>query len=159
MRKGINIFLLILLVIFILSLCYSLYKNFSYNKELVEIKNDNNRLSNFIRTLNKEKDDLRNKINDFPALTSINIDRFKRKGMEDPENYIIKNLFDYRKIIPVEGTLGGTTDFYQSKTWILSKQWVYTEFSDGHFWGKMLLKYKFTNDNKIHWEILDYHLE
>ena len=159
MRKSINLFLLILLIISVLSLCYSLYKNFSFNKELVIIKNDNNRLKNFISTLNKEKDDFRNKIDNFPALTSTNIDRFKRKGIDDPENYIIKTLLDYPELIPVKGTNGGKTIFNQSQTWILSKQWIYTEFSDGHFWGKMLLKYQITNDNKINWEILDYHLE
>ena len=159
MGKKISIFPLLLLFLFILFSGYLFYLNNSLKKELTAIKNENDRLSNLISTLDKDKGEQGNQQNNFPGLSDLNIRRFKKKGIADPANYIVDNLLKSPKLIPVEGTMGGTPYFDRSSTWILSKQWVYTVFSDGHFEGKALLKYEIADDQKINWKVIDYYLE
>jgi hypothetical protein len=159
MGKKVNILVLTFLILSLFILGYLYYENNSLKKDLAAIKEDKGRLDKHVATLIREKDDLINERTSFPGLSDLNIRRFKKKGLADPENYIVNDLLQTPELIPVEGTLGGTPYFDRSTTWILSKQWVYAVFSDGHFEGKVLLKYNLADDHKINWEVLDYYLE
>ena len=64
------------------------------------------------------------------------------------------------EVIPFEGRLGGTMDFYDpDRINVLSDRWVYAEFDDGHSQGAMLLEYERTEGGTIKWSVIDAYLE
>ncbi|MBC8470204.1 MAG: hypothetical protein H8D56_12095 [Planctomycetes bacterium] len=76
----------------------------------------------------------------------------KIKGLKDPVKDIISDLRQHRELIPYEGSLGGTMNFYsEGQIWILTKKWVLAYFEDGHNGGYLLLEYEVTKDGKIKW--------
>ncbi|NBF39711.1 MAG: hypothetical protein GVY14_04790 [Spirochaetes bacterium] len=71
-----------------------------------------------------------------------------------------RDFMDREELIPFEGRLGGTMDFYDPESiYILSDRWVYAEFSDGHVQGGMLLEYTLEPDGEIRWRVLEARLE
>lgn len=79
----------------------------------------------------------------------------KRAGLKDPLKDIISDLKRHRELIPYEGSMGGTMNFYgESKMWILTRQGVLAYFEDGHDGGYLLLQYEITKDGGINWKIL-----
>ncbi len=86
------------------------------------------------------------------ALYRWDIEEMKRKGLKDPVKDIITDLRQHRELIPYEGTLGGTMNFYsEDQIWILTKKWVLAYFEDGHNGGYLLLEYQVTKNGKIKW--------
>jgi hypothetical protein len=70
------------------------------------------------------------------------------------------DLMDREELIPFEGQLGGTMDFYDPDSiYILSDRWVYAEFTDGHVQGGMLLEYTFEPGGEVSWRVLEARLE
>ncbi|NBB90639.1 MAG: hypothetical protein GVY23_05465 [Spirochaetes bacterium] len=70
------------------------------------------------------------------------------------------DLMDREELIPFEGQLGGTMDFYEPESiHILSDRWVYAEFTDGHVQGGMLLEYTFEPGGEVSWRVLEARLE
>jgi len=87
------------------------------------------------------------------------IEAMKRAGLKDPLNEIISDLKRHGELIPYEGRMGGTMNFYgQSKMWILTNKWVLAYFEDGHNGGYLLLEYEITKGGGIHWKILTSYL-
>jgi len=85
-------------------------------------------------------------------LHSWDIEGMKIKGLKDPVKDIISDLMQHRELIPYEGSLGGTMNFYsEGQIWILTKKWVLAYFEDGHNGGYLLLEYEVTKDSKIKW--------
>ncbi|MFO8065780.1 MAG: hypothetical protein ACQETQ_05595 [Spirochaetota bacterium] len=73
---------------------------------------------------------------------------------------IRKSLMERPDVIPFEGQLGGTMDFYDpDNIHVLSDRWVYAKFDDGHSQGAMLLEYERTADGGIEWDVFDAWLE
>ncbi len=71
-----------------------------------------------------------------------------------------RDLMDREGLIPFEGQLGGTMDFYDPDSiYVLSDRWVYAEFTDGHLQGGMLLEYALEPDGEIRWRVLEARLE
>lgn len=69
-------------------------------------------------------------------------------------------LMDREELIPFEGQLGGTMDFYEPESiHILSDRWVYAEFTDGHVQGGMLLEYTFEPGGEVSWRVLEARIE
>ena len=88
-------------------------------------------------------------------LHSWDIEEMKRRGLKEPVKDIISDLMRHRELIPYEGSLGGTMNFYsESQIRILTKKWVLAYFEDGHNGGYLLLEYEVTNDGRINWKTL-----
>lgn len=86
---------------------------------------------------------------------SWDIEAMKKAGLKDPLKDIISDLRQHRELIPFEGSMGGTMNFYgQSKIWILTKRWALAYFEDGHNGGYLLLEYAITKDGEINWKRL-----
>ena len=80
---------------------------------------------------------------------------FRINIMEDPINYIKKDLVKRNDLIPYEAVVGGTMGFYdENRIHILNHRWVYAHFEDGHIGGEMLLKYDLTDNGKIDWQVI-----
>lgn len=89
---------------------------------------------------------------------SWDIEAMKRAGLKDPLKDIISDLKRHKELIPYEGSMGGTMNFYgESKMWILTNKWVLAYFEDGHNGGYLLLGYEITK-GEIHWKRLDSYL-
>lgn len=70
------------------------------------------------------------------------------------------DLMNREDLIPFEGRLGGTMDFYTPEAIrILSDRWVYAQFDDGHVQGGMLLEYSVGADGEISWRVIEARLE
>lgn len=58
-------------------------------------------------------------------------------------------------LIPYEGELGGTMGFYNDEAVeVLSDEYVFARFSDGHVQGAMVLEYEVLSPGEIRWEVL-----
>lgn len=83
------------------------------------------------------------------------IEEMKRRGLKEPVKDIISDLMRHRELIPYEGSLGGTMNFYsESQIRILTKKWVLAYFEDGHNGGYLLLEYEVTTGGRINWKAL-----
>jgi len=86
---------------------------------------------------------------------SWDIQAMKRAGLKDRLKDIISDLKRHRELIPYEGSMGGTMNFYgRSKMWILTKKWALAYFEDGHNGGYLLLEYEVTKGGGINWKTL-----
>jgi catechol 2,3-dioxygenase-like lactoylglutathione lyase family enzyme len=86
--------------------------------------------------------------------------RYPLLGLNDRTiNDLKKDLMKHPELIPFKGEVGGKMDFYSEEfIHILSNDWVYAYFEDGHIAGQMLLKYRM-DGGKITWKVLQSELE
>lgn len=92
------------------------------------------------------------------GVSLAHIIRLKNKGLKDPLKDLVKDLRAHPELIPYEGVLGGTMQFYfEDKIWVISNHWVLAYFEDGHRSGYALLEYKVADGGKISWKILASH--
>ena len=83
------------------------------------------------------------------------IKEMKRRGLKEPVKEIISDLMQHKELIPYEGSVGGTMNFYsEGQIRILTNKWVLAYFEDGHNGGYLLLEYEVTNDGRINWKTL-----
>ena len=54
----------------------------------------------------------------------------------------------------MEGILGGTMGFVEDSVALLSPQWAYAEFEDGHTGGRCLLHYEVGPGGHISWHVI-----
>jgi hypothetical protein len=78
----------------------------------------------------------------------------KMKGLQDPVSDLRRDLMKRRDLIPFDGVLGGTMGFFGSSITLLSTQWVYAEFEDGHIAGRCLLSYEVGPGGSLSWRVL-----
>jgi hypothetical protein len=83
----------------------------------------------------------------------------KKMGLRDPVNDLRRDLHAHPELIPFEGVLGGTMGFVEDRIAVLSRQWVYAEFEDGHIGGSCLLSYEVKSGGGISWNVLSAVLE
>jgi hypothetical protein len=87
-------------------------------------------------------------------LSESDVEYFAIRGLGNPVEVIKTDLIKNNKLIPVEGSLGGTMQFYKERIHVLNRQWVMAYFEDGHHAGEMLLEYKVGNNGNISWKVL-----
>jgi hypothetical protein len=80
--------------------------------------------------------------------------RFRLAGHADPALAIRDDLVRHPELIPYEGVLGGRMQFVRDEIAILSGEWVYAPFEDGHVRGACLLAYDITRRGEITWRRL-----
>jgi len=73
------------------------------------------------------------------------------KGIED-YNIIIDDLRRHPELIGYEGILGGTMYFSDVK--ILTKDWAFAFFEDGHYGGYGLYEFVIDSQQEIHWDAI-----
>jgi len=92
-------------------------------------------------------------VDELGSLSESDINRLKRKGLKNPEADLMNDLNRKQsKLIPVEGSLGGTMAIRDSR--ILNDRYVLAYYEDGHNAGYMILKYA-VNNGTINWTIID----
>ena len=80
-------------------------------------------------------------------------------GLEDPNRYISDKLLETNEtkgnnpLVPYEGMEG---DFKINKIKLLNHQWIIADFSDGKYWGELLIKYELKDDLSVDFGLTDH---
>ncbi len=80
-------------------------------------------------------------------------------GLKDPARYIADKLLETNEkkgsnpLVPYEGMEG---DFKINKIKVLNHKWILADFSDGTFWGEILLKYELKDDLGVDFTLTDH---
>jgi len=79
--------------------------------------------------------------------------------LKDPSRYIADKLLETNEsegdnpLVPYEGMQG---DFKINKIKVLNHKWILTDFSDGKFWGELLIKYELKDDLSVDFTLIDH---
>ncbi|WP_298476191.1 hydrolase [uncultured Maribacter sp.] len=80
-------------------------------------------------------------------------------NIEDPSNYIADKLLETNEskgsnpLVPYEGM---ENDFKINKIKILNHKWIIADFSDGKYWGEILVKYELKDDLGVDFSLVDH---
>ncbi len=80
-------------------------------------------------------------------------------NLKDPSGYIADKLLETNEskgdnpLIPYQGMEGS---FKINKIKILNHKWILTDFSDGKFWGELLIKYELKDDLSVDFTLIDH---
>lgn len=79
--------------------------------------------------------------------------------LEDPSRYIADKLLETNEasgnnpLVPYEGMEGV---FKINKIKLLNHRWIVADFSDGKFWGELLIEYELRDDYGVDFTLLDH---
>ncbi len=79
--------------------------------------------------------------------------------LENPSRYIADKLLETNEtrgnnpLVPYEGMEGA---FKINKIKLLNHRWIVADFSDGKFWGEVLLSYELKDDLSVDFTLLDH---
>jgi hypothetical protein len=82
-------------------------------------------------------------------------------GLENPSGYVADKLLETNEqkgdnpLIPYEGM---QNDFKINKIKVLNHKWILTDFSDGKYWGELLIKYELKDDLGVDFTLIDHFL-
>lgn len=92
-------------------------------------------------------------------ISEMELSQLKSAGIENPVDFLKKELIKTPELINYDPVLGGNMGFYsKDDIFVLSNKWVLAVFEDGHISGAMLLRFRITSDKKIEWKVLDSYL-
>jgi len=80
-------------------------------------------------------------------------------GVDSPWRYISDKLLETNEqkgdnpLVPYEGM---ESDFKINKIKILNHQWIIADFSDGKYWGELLVKYELKDDLAVDFTMMDH---
>jgi hypothetical protein len=153
------------LYLFILSILMNIFTYMYYSKKNVfdetQFKTTNTKLKDSLTSVSAKLDDA----NYFALENNQNAQDYLNSG------YGIKNI-SYEQLIPLvkeklmdlnENPKGnpytgqdqiGAQKFIINKAKVLNHRWVIADFSDGEYWGEVLLKYFVNEDESITFEIV-----
>lgn len=80
-------------------------------------------------------------------------------NLKNPASYITDKLLETNEkkgdnpLIPYEGM---ENDFKINKIKVLNHKWILADFSDGKFWGEVLIKYELKDDLGVDFTLIDH---
>lgn len=84
---------------------------------------------------------------------------YEHLNIENPARYIADKLLETNEqkgnnpLIPYEGM---ESDFKLNKIKILNHRWIVVDFSDGKYWGELLVKYELKDDLGVDFTMMDH---
>lgn len=79
--------------------------------------------------------------------------------LKDPSRYVADKLLETNErkgdnpLIPYEGM---ESDFKINKIKLLNHKWIIADFSDGKYWGEVLIKYELKDDLAVDFTLIDH---
>lgn len=121
------------------------------------------KLGNKVTALTDSLQDARLKVLDMQYFSLENnedaLAYYDHLEIEDPSRYIADKLLETNEskgdnpLIPYEGM---ESDFKLNKIKILNHKWIVADFSDGKYWGELLIKYELKDDLGVDFTLLDH---
>ncbi len=80
-------------------------------------------------------------------------------NLEDPSGYVVDKLLETNEtpgnnpLVPYEGMEG---DFKINKIKLLNHRWIIADFSDGKYWGELLIAYEVQDDLSVDFTLLNH---
>ena len=71
---------------------------------------------------------------------------------EGPARRILEDLARHPELIPFAGVQGGTMRFHPAQSAVISPEWAYGYFEDGHIAGRGLFEYQVGRGGEIRWK-------
>lgn len=87
------------------------------------------------------------------------LSRYDHLNLEDPTAYIADRLLESNEssgnnpLVPYEGMNG---DFKINKIKILNHKWLICDFSDGKYWGELLIRYELQDDLDVDFTVVEH---
>lgn len=84
---------------------------------------------------------------------------YEHLPLEDPARYIADKLLETNErqgdnpLVPYEGM---QNDFKINKIKVLNHRWILADFSDGKYWGELLLQYQLKEDLGVDFTLMDH---
>lgn len=125
-------------------------ENAQYKDLLAE---NTKKYENELNTLKQQLSSQQTVIDSIPKLSKYYIGLYKSKNLNDPIKDISANLSGRTDLIPQKAVLGGKMKF--EELLLLSPDYAYAAYSDGHITGHMILKFNVTNEGKIDWQVIN----
>ena len=121
------------------------------------------KLGNKVTALTDSLQDARLKVLDMQYFSLENnedaLAYYDHLEIENPSRYIADKLLETNEskgdnpLIPYEGM---ESDFKLNKIKILNHKWIVADFSDGKYWGELLIKYELKDDMGVDFTLLDH---
>jgi len=86
------------------------------------------------------------------AIPASDLERLRRAGLHDPEREILADLARHPELIPFPGVEGGTMRFYSGQSRLVSGEWAYGYFEDGHVSGRGVFEFHVDRGGRIGWK-------
>ena len=153
----------IFLYLFVFAALVALYQFVSTSNMQKAMGADVERLEAEVKQLQDSLQKSQLKILDMQYFTLENNDDalvyFDHLNLENPSRYIEDKLLETNEpsgdnpLIPYEGM---ESDFKINKIKVLNHKWILADFSDGKFWGDLIIKYELKDDLSIDFTLLDH---
>jgi hypothetical protein len=153
----------IFLYLFVFAVLICLYL-FVSNGKMMEAKND--KIESLQANVEQLRDSVKNvqlKVLEMQYFSLENNDDalayYDHLGLENPAGYISDKLLETNEsqgtnpLIPYEGMEG---DFKINKIKVLNHKWILTDFSDGTYWGELLIRYELKDDLGVDFTLIDH---
>ncbi|PCJ94155.1 MAG: hydrolase [Flavobacteriaceae bacterium] len=153
----------IFLYLFVFVSLIALYLFVSSGKMVAEKTDRIEKLKTQIGTLEDSVQTLQLKVLDMQYFSLENNDDalayYEHLNLKDPSLYISDKLLETNEkkgdnpLIPYAGMEG---DFKINKIKMLNHKWIIADFSDGKYWGEILVKYELKDDMAVDFTLIDH---
>jgi Uncharacterized protein conserved in bacteria len=125
-----------------------------YKKEIDALKEQLGSKEKELDSLKQQLDSKQKELDNVPKLNQLFIDKYSKRNLSDPQKNITEDLMKRVDLIPQKAVLGGVMKIEEVA--LLSPDYAYATYSDGHIIGHMILKFYVSNDGKIDWKLIHY---
>ena len=157
MRKNIFLYLFVFAALIALFLLMKGNKTAKTSTEKIEA------LENEIATLKDSTEKLQFRLMDMQYFSLENNDDalayYDHLNLENPTRYIEDKLLETNEakgdnpLVPYAGMEG---DFKINKIKVLNHKWLLADFSDGKYWGDLVIKYELKDNLSVDFTVMDH---
>ncbi|TAI48684.1 hydrolase [Flagellimonas allohymeniacidonis] len=153
----------IFLYLFVFAALIALFQFVSTGNLQKELNGDIETLQSEVETLKDSIQKAQLKILDIQYFSLENNDDalayYEHLNLENPSRYIEDKLLETNErrgdnpLIPYEGMNG---DFKINKIKVINHRWILADFSDGKFWGDLVIRYDLKDDLSVDFTLVDH---
>ncbi|AKA36231.1 hypothetical protein [Flagellimonas lutaonensis] len=153
----------IYLYLFLFTALICLYLLVSGNKMQNQLGERNVKLEEKVEQLEDSLQKMQMRLMDMQYFALENNDDalayYDHLNLENPTRYIEDKLLETNErkgnnpLVPYEGMEG---DFKINKIKVLNHRWIVADFSDGKYWGDLIIRYELKDDLGVDFELVDH---
>lgn len=153
----------IYLYLFLFTALICLYLLVSGNKMQKQLGEQNEKLEGKVERLEDSLQQLQIRLMDMQYFALENNDDalayYDHLRLENPTRYIEDKLLETNErkgnnpLVPYEGMEG---DFKINKIKVLNHRWIVADFSDGKYWGDLIIRYELKDDMGVDFKLVDH---